>query len=429
MKADDNKYIDGAKGVVDIAQSVVDNLDKFTSGDVLDISSGAIGLIGTIGSVVAGPAGPLIAGICGLVTSILPLFGGNKGPSMADVVYNVIKDALEDFKDESIYDGIISSADKIRLQLTSLNAIAKTNGGILSDSEKSYLTQMDFENAGLEALATLQNQIQRYKSANEDKKSSRLAMYCYYYSMISLQKATMLTLKCSLLRLNNMDGVCAAVEACLNEDLPKNGREVLDFISDIPENRDSWWLLYRCLHTELSAQQRAILSQYRNYVKCAPMNGQLCQIYNIYQSEYMYLANGDFAYDSDRRRVFTWREKNKVDEQGLFRIIGSYDNCQIYGVYYGEYLYAADYPSSDGDRRNVFTWRPGNAVNQGDWQIQNETIRNLKQNEYMYAADYEPYDDSRRYVYTWKPGNPVTQGDWRIIPLSFEQDDLKNAKN
>ena len=245
MKTDDNKYIDGAKGIVDIAQSVVDNIDKFTSGDALDIASGAIGLIGTIGSVVGGPAGPLIAGVCGLIASILPLFGGNKGPSMAEMIADVIKDALEDFKDEAIYDSILEATSTMKQQLSSLNAIAKTNGGILSESEKSYLTQLDFENAGLGILAMLQNQIQRYKSVNEDKKSSRLAMYCYYYSMISLQKAIMLTLKCSLLRRNNMDGICAAVEACLYETLPKEGKEVLDFISDLPESRDSWWLLYR----------------------------------------------------------------------------------------------------------------------------------------------------------------------------------------
>ncbi len=34
-----------------------------------------------------------------------------------------------------------------------------------------------------------------------------------------------------------------------------------------------------------------------------------------------------------------------------------------------EYLYAADYAPYDKDRRRVFTWRKGNRINQGHWQL------------------------------------------------------------
>lgn len=90
LKADSSKYIKGAEGIVKVAQSVVDNMDKFTSGDALEIASGAIAIIGTVGGIVGGPVGPLIAGVCGLISSILPLFGGKKGPSLGEVVDNVI---------------------------------------------------------------------------------------------------------------------------------------------------------------------------------------------------------------------------------------------------------------------------------------------------------------------------------------------------
>ena len=92
-----------------VAQSVVDNFDKFTSSDPLEIASGSIALIGTFGTVVGGPIGPLVAGVCGLVASILPLFGGKNGPSMPEVVDKIIREALDDFRDKEIYSKVLGS--------------------------------------------------------------------------------------------------------------------------------------------------------------------------------------------------------------------------------------------------------------------------------------------------------------------------------
>ncbi|MEV4254344.1 LamG domain-containing protein [Spirillospora sp. NPDC049652] len=41
----------------------------------------------------------------------------------------------------------------------------------------------------------------------------------------------------------------------------------------------------------------------------------------------------------------------------------------LYNVYQGEYAYAADYNPYDGDRRNIWTWRPKGRVNQGRWRL------------------------------------------------------------
>lgn len=41
----------------------------------------------------------------------------------------------------------------------------------------------------------------------------------------------------------------------------------------------------------------------------------------------------------------------------------------IFNVKQGEYLYAGDYAPFDNDRRRVFTWRPKNRVNQGQWLL------------------------------------------------------------
>ena len=41
----------------------------------------------------------------------------------------------------------------------------------------------------------------------------------------------------------------------------------------------------------------------------------------------------------------------------------------LYNTKQSEYLYAADYAPYDNDRRRVFTWRPGDRINQGRWRL------------------------------------------------------------
>ena len=278
LKADSSKYIKGAEGIVKVAQSVVDNMDKFTSGDALEIASGAIAIIGTVGGIVGGPVGPLIAGVCGLISSILPLFGGKKGPSLGEVVDNVIREALEDFRDESIYAEVSGSLKEMTSHIAHLNGVASYNGGKMSKDEKSFLTTLDFSTVGSKTLAELQTQLDKHKNTTDEKKGSRLAMYCYYYCMISVQKQVILTLQCSLLRGNDMESIYAGVANYLYDALPKEDQKVLGFISEFPESRDSWWMLYRCLHTSLEAPQRAMISAYRKQIGCSEMKGQLCSI-------------------------------------------------------------------------------------------------------------------------------------------------------
>lgn len=380
-------------------------------------------MIGTIGGAVAGPYGPLVSGICKLVASVLPLFGGKKGPSMSELIDKVIREALDDFKDEAVYENVLGSLKEMASQVSQLNGIASHNGGKLSPEGKTFLTA-NFGRVAADALGILQGQIEkRERIDNDEKKSKRIAKYIYYYCMLSVQKHVVLNLQCSLLRINEMEGVFAGVANYLNNDLPKEDKKVLDFLSDLPSEEDKWWMVYRCVHTDLEPAQRYLITAYRKKIGCQPMKGELCAISNDKQEEYLYLSSNTF--DDKRRNVFTWGPGD-TDPRGLFRIIGEHDNCQIFGVYYGEYIYAADYEPFDQKRRRVFSWRPGRSVAQGDWKIDGSTIKNIYQDEYLYAADYGAHSSNERSVFTWRPGNMVSQGDWTIRPLSFEKDELKS---
>ena len=407
----------------------MDNYDKFTSGDALEIASGAIALIGTIGGVVGGPYGPLIADVCGLISSILPLFGGKKGPSMSEVVDEVIREALDDFMQDEIYGKVIGSLKEMTAHITLLVGIASHKSGHLSTEEKNFLATTEFTTVGISTVGRLQRQIEKYKDIkNDERKSQRIARYAYLYCMVSIQRTVIMNLYCSLLRANDMEAMFAGVKLYLFEVLPKEDRKVLEFLTTLPCSND-WWMLYRCLHTTLTAPQREILSAYTKQVGCPPMKGKLCYLYNDVQHEYMYLPQNHLSYDGSRRNVLTWRRKTCDNAQYLFRLIGDKNNCQIFGVYFGEYIYAADANPYDRSRRRVFSWRPGSPSPMGNWEISGKTIRNLYQNEYMYAADAGTYDGDRRRVFTWrKKGEKAGQGDWTVVGVSFEKDDLNSPK-
>lgn len=75
-------------------------------------------------------------------------------------------------------------------------------------------------------------------------------------------------------------------------------------------------------------------------------------------NEPLYAGDNHNAYDKDRRRVFTWHTKDHDNGPWRNWIVKRSTNgyYTIKNSTYGEYLYAADYPSTG----HVFTWRePG----------------------------------------------------------------------
>ena len=139
--------------------------------------------------------------------------------------------------------------------------------------------------------------------------------------MISVQRTVIMNLQCVLLRANDMEGVFAGVSNYLYNALPNEDRKVLGFVSMLPDSKD-WWMVYRCLHTTLTASQRGILSAYINLIGCPPMEGKLCCLYNNKYNEYMYLTRDLFA-SEDRRPAYTWKYPgNGLNAQMLLRLIG-----------------------------------------------------------------------------------------------------------
>ena len=428
-KKEDNKDIKAALGVVDVAQSIVDNWSKFTSGDPLEITSGAIGIIGAVAGAVGGPIGLLVSGICGLVSAFLSIFGGNKGPSLGEVVDKVIRRALEDFQDESIHAQVIGSLKETTAHIANLNGIASYNDGQMTDVEKSFLTTMDFSTVGVETLGELQGQLDKYKLATKDPKASRVVNYCYYYCMISVLKRIILTLQCSLLRKNGMESIHAGAANYLYNTLPKEDQKVLGFLSELPDQPNNhWWSLYTRLHSDLSQSQRAIIAGYLKQIGLE-MKGQLCRIYNT--DDEAYICQADLCYNDQRRLIFTVEYDGSNYCNYLLRRVGPLENCALYSVQYCEYLYPES-GTVDNEIRFVFSWRTGEMIPEGYWNATDSSIKSIARDEYIYSrymsVNIPPGRDvSASYIVTRIGGSDPQQGAWTIKDLNFD-DDFENLQ-
>lgn len=133
-----------------------------------------------------------------------------------------------------------------------------------------------------------------------------------------------------------------------------------------------------------------------------------CMLKNKKWDEYLYAAANDLAFDYERRRVFTWRPGDSPGRDGHW-LFESEDGVtfRIKNMYYHEYLYAAyDNIAYDSIRRRVFTWRPG--YREGSWKIKPMdngryiTLLSTEYNEYLYPDGMYIFNGRRRNVFTYR---------------------------
>ena len=137
--------------------------------------------------------------------------------------------------------------------------------------------------------------------------------------------------------------------------------------------------------------------------------------------EYLYAAVDELAYDLDRRRIFTWRYPDEdAGPEGQWTFRAEEDHFHIMNRKFGEILYAAvdDY-AYDSDRRSVFTWRSKENPHdqfwdsEGDWEMgliykpDTEStaywLKNEAYDEFLCASsDDLAFDSERRHVHTSK---------------------------
>lgn len=396
--------------LIDCLTAITDNISNFTSDDPIKITQGVLSIIGSVGGVVGGPYGPIIAAGCGLISSILSLFGGG-GTSLADQLQAIIEQALEDFKDEQLQDDVNAAIINMRTITSELMGIARYNGGILKDKETGFLTEAQFQLVGNEILAELQTQLDKYKCDNDDdSKCRRVATYTYYYSNICLLKYVLLTIHCGLLRRNEMEGIFSGVSNYLYEELPAQGKKNLFFMSRLPDpNGDNYWRVYRYLHCGLAVTQRLVLTKYRNLIGLEPMPGKLCTIKNTRYEHYIYRSGGE--YDEKRRLVLRWCPGN-ADYDSTWRIVDAPDGYKyLYSVWWGEYMYCVhDTYHNDYDRRYVCCWSSHGVseTQEASWTISSDlskcTIINRRYGEPLYCSSIA-FTDDRKYVFTWTDKN------------------------
>lgn len=139
----------------------------------------------------------------------------------------------------------------------------------------------------------------------------------------------------------------------------------------------------------------------------------------------MYAEDEEFKYDKLRRSVLTWRHKNESDTKGIWEFTPAQKDSvfKIKNTHFNEYLYASkNYFKYDSERRRVFTWkRLGvKAYPKSSWFVRHESgnhfsLRNQAFKDYLYAAgDDYALDNDRRRVFNWTPGTREQEALWDI---------------
>jgi hypothetical protein len=102
-------------------------------------------------------------------------------------------------------------------------------------------------------------------------------------------------------------------------------------------------------------------------------NGETFKIKNIKYKEFLYAAADSYAYDSSRRRVFTWQSSVCNGCEWFVEIISN-DEIRLRFKTFDEYFYAGeDAYWQNYERRNVFTWRPSKSCdNTCVWRLSPE---------------------------------------------------------
>lgn len=159
---------------------------------------------------------------------------------------------------------------------------------------------------------------------------------------------------------------------------------------------------------------------------------------SVLRNEVVYAPGDGFAFDGDRRNVFSWQKTWTPDaDKEKWRLIpanAQKDRFYLQSVAYNEYLYAADYAKFRRDdrghaRSRVFLWRKANDTpgESGHWQLvtldqENRDVfalYNPYQKEFLYAPA-DVYDTERRHVLTTRhrSNDPVwaEERKWRLYP-------------
>lgn len=108
-------------------------------------------------------------------------------------------------------------------------------------------------------------------------------------------------------------------------------------------------------------------------------NGKTFLIRNVLYNEYLYAAANDFAYDSSRRRTFTWRPGTDDGCEWIVEIVSN-NEIMLRFTSFDEYMYAGeDSTRQSSQRRNVFTWRPSKSCdNTCVWRLSPDGKNNEK---------------------------------------------------
>ncbi len=182
--------------IASTTESLILNFNKIISGDPVTSVTGVLGVIGGVAGLASGPAGVAVGAVCSVITTILSLFGVG-GANESALQEKMIRELLEQFKDEELSVELEKSLNKIKAHISTIEGIFETyqnNPDKIKAELSNHLisNEVDIINLGRDFISELGSRIKERLSTSDDKVALRVNKYLFYCTMVYARKQFLL---------------------------------------------------------------------------------------------------------------------------------------------------------------------------------------------------------------------------------------------
>jgi len=253
---------DVVKASIELLKKMVESIDKFQSGDIVDVINGIFDIVNGIlafasfpgpeGTVIAAIAGPLLS----LIGSILSLCFGNKTESQEHMLHRIVTECLKVQTDQELQSLACGEMAKMNQNLVILKKLSEYP----TLAPESLYTISQIYSSGVGFLGRLWYFIELGMGSKDKNDASRTARLMYLFATIGFMQMAQLSLLSALYRKAGAVQLCE-VTLAVQKDQAKTAYDRMLDIGKMPSERNH--LVYSQLH-KMTTLQFGTVEVYRN---------------------------------------------------------------------------------------------------------------------------------------------------------------------
>ncbi len=421
-------YGDAADATVATFEAVMGSIDKFESGDPIEITIGVLDILAEVSQFAAltGPQGMIVAAVvgpvCTIISSLLGAGREEQVESDEDMLKRVITEALSVSKFQDLKDTSAGVTKELNERMSEVKIFLDT-ADQLGSRDRDRIVSDTYTYAGAEFLGKLKNHIQRDYVTDDHSVANRTAVLITAYASVVFVRCQYLYMLSSLIGGDPTAKSTALATMQIAEEQKAVSLELLRPYLNRPNDKN------HVVYSKLFSQSSSALDLIQGL--CGERSqGKLMAIYNTKQKNYLEVKKSDA--DRSEAKTSNQRKFHEIPSSKKFVVFGR-SRYEIFSLDHAGFVYAAGYNPKDDSRRRVNGWKRGNQIREGYWQVSRGNsslgsvfLKNTFWNEYMYAADYGS-GGGENPVYTWRPGHAVNQGYWIFEDIYVSCYDYYNA--